>query len=213
MTPEEKKARKREADKRYRETHKEKLREKSRKYAETHKEEIRARQKAWAEKNKDLINKRNRERYKENPEVFKARNDKYIESHKDYVKERSKKYQQQRIEYNRHKTQTDPKFRFRRTVWTLINKYMRQKGYTGTKKVWEIVGCDFETFLSHIQGQFEEGMSLENYGIGQGKWNIDHIVPISQAESNEDIERLNHYTNLRPMWSIENIRKGKKTPK
>jgi len=42
----------------------------------------------------------------------------------------------------------------------------------------------------------------------QGKWHLDHIIPISWAKDIDDILKLNHYTNFKPMWGIENIRKG-----
>lgn len=31
--------------------------------------------------------------------------------------------------------------------------------------------------------------------------NIDHIVPISSAKSENDVLKLNHYTNLQPLCS------------
>jgi hypothetical protein len=74
-----------------------------------------------------------------------------------------------------------------------------------------VVGCDFETFLEYIKNQFTEGMTLENYGHKGECWNIDHIIPISTAKTDEDLERLNHYTNLRPIWASENYKKSKKT--
>jgi hypothetical protein len=36
------------------------------------------------------------------------------------------------------------------------------------------------------------------------KWDIDHIIPISSAESEDDVIRLNHYTNLQPLCSYTN---------
>ena len=33
---------------------------------------------------------------------------------------------------------------------------------------------------------------------------MDHIIPISIAETEEDIIRLNHYTNLQPLCSKVN---------
>ena len=53
-------------------------------------------------------------------------------------------------------------------------------------------------------------MTLENHGHGVGKWNIDHIIPISFAKTEEEIYKLNHYTNLQPLWWEENMAKGKK---
>ena len=42
-------------------------------------------------------------------------------------------------------------------------------------------------------------------------WDIDHIIPISTAITEEDIIRLNHYTNLQPLCSYynRNIKKDK----
>ena len=41
----------------------------------------------------------------------------------------------------------------------------------------ELIGCDRETFISHIETQFTEGMTWENYGL-KG-WHVDHIIPLS----------------------------------
>lgn len=40
------------------------------------------------------------------------------------------------------------------------------------------------------------------------EWQIDHIVPTSIAKTKEEIILLNHYTNLRPLWNLENILKS-----
>lgn len=51
-------------------------------------------------------------------------------------------------------------------------------------------------------------MSWENQGKYNGElnfgWDIDHIIPISSAKSEEDILNLNHYTNLQPLCSKVN---------
>ncbi len=39
---------------------------------------------------------------------------------------------------------------------------------------------------------------------------IDHILPLATAACAQDVLALNHFTNLRPMWATENIRKGAK---
>jgi hypothetical protein len=41
--------------------------------------------------------------------------------------------------------------------------------------------------------------------IGLNKtWDIDHIIPLSSATCEEDLIRLNHYTNLQPLCSYYN---------
>ena len=43
-----------------------------------------------------------------------------------------------------------------------------------------------------------------------GKWHIDHIIPLSSAETEEEVYNLCHYTNLQPLWGEDNLKKGKK---
>ena len=58
-------------------------------------------------------------------------------------------------------------------------------------------------------------MSWDNYGKYNGLlnygWDIDHIIPVSSSKTEEDIIRLNHYTNLQPLCSKINrdIKKDK----
>ena len=69
----------------------------------------------------------------------------------------------------------------------------------------EYLGCDIQTFREHIEKQFKENMTWENYG----EWHIDHIIPIRYENPTieETMKRL-HYTNTQPMWASENISKG-----
>lgn len=201
MTPEEKKAKKRESD---------------RKYREAHKEQIKAYHKEWRDKNREKLNEQQRERYKENPEAFRERKERYVASHIEQVKASRTRYKvenrQKCTDYQRAKRQSDPVYKFRSSFTHLMSLYRKKAGYTGNKGTWEMVGCDFDTFLAYIQSQFTDGMTIENYGHGNGQWNIDHIIPIRTAKNDEDIERLNHYTNLRPLWATDNYKRPKKTP-
>ena len=51
-------------------------------------------------------------------------------------------------------------------------------------------------------------MNWENYGKYNGEisygWDIDHIIPISQAKTEGEIVKLNHYTNLQPLCGYTN---------
>lgn len=49
-------------------------------------------------------------------------------------------------------------------------------------------------------------MTFENHG----EWHLDHIIPLASAINEEDIIKLNHYTNFQPLWSKENLKKGSK---
>jgi hypothetical protein len=78
------------------------------------------------------------------------------------------------------------------------------------------VGCDIDFFIQHIESQFEPWMNWENrskFGckvIPNQTWDIDHIIPLCTAKIKNDVIRLNHYTNLRPLCAYENrfVKKG-----
>ena len=57
--------------------------------------------------------------------------------------------------------------------------------------------------------QFKNEMDWNNYGI---IWNIDHIYPLSKVDWNciYETSKYCHYSNLQPMYIIDNIKKGNK---
>jgi len=83
--------------------------------------------------------------------------------------------------------------------------------YTKGERTETILGCTMAEFLEHITSQFTEGMTLFNHGMCKECWHLDHKQPISTAQTEEEIYTLNHYTNLRPLWSTENLQKGSKS--
>lgn len=86
--------------------------------------------------------------------------------------------------------------------------FFKTKNVNINKKIFEIVGCTPNELKIHIESQFKEGMCWENHK--QDGWHIDHIIPLSSAETEEEINGLCHFTNLQPLWSTENYKKGKK---
>lgn len=70
----------------------------------------------------------------------------------------------------------------------------------------QLLGCEFAVFKQHLESQFTEGMSWENYGA----WELDHIHPVAVADTPEKVRMLFHYTNIQPLWSIDNKRKQDK---
>lgn len=59
--------------------------------------------------------------------------------------------------------------------------------------------------MNHIEDQFDSNMNWDNYGT---YWVIDHIIPISSGKNEEEIFKLNHFSNLRPLSKAENLIKG-----
>jgi len=93
----------------------------------------------------------------------------------------------------------------------MVYNDLAKRGESKGGRSWErLVGYTRDELVRHIERQFLKGMSWKN----MGRWHIDHIVPLSlfQYATAEDPEfRLAWaMTNLRPLWSRENISKGRR---
>ena len=74
----------------------------------------------------------------------------------------------------------------------------------------EVVGYSLDELKSHLEKQFQPGMTWDNYG----KWHIDHIKPISSFNINginsDDFKKCWSLNNLQPLWAKDNLQKGNK---
>ena len=90
----------------------------------------------------------------------------------------------------------------------MMGNSFRLNEFKKNQRTEEILGCSFEEFKLHLESNFEDWMSWENKGLFNGEinygWDIDHIIPISSASTEDDIIKLNHYTNLQPLCSFTN---------
>jgi hypothetical protein len=108
--------------------------------------------------------------------------------------------------YDKNRRKSDPVYKMRRNIRSLIYHSIKKQGYAKRSKTYKILGCDFDTFKKHIERQFTKGMTWENHG----EWHYDHIIPISSAQTEEEVIKLNHYTNFQPLWAEDNLRKSDK---
>lgn len=152
---------------------------------------------AWYYENRDFAKERGSKYYEKNiEEIKKRRKERYWrdpESAKLSVKE-----------YNRERARRDPVFRMscrcKKRIWAALN----EGGYTKRSRSFDIIGCTPEYLAYHLEQQFSQGMTWSNYG----DWHIDHKVPLASADTEDEVIRLCHYTNLQPLWAKENISKG-----
>ncbi len=72
----------------------------------------------------------------------------------------------------------------------------------------ELIGCSPDELRAHLESQFLAGMTWDNWTTNG--WHIDHIKPLASFDlSDHDQQRVAfHYTNLRPLWAVDNLRKG-----
>lgn len=110
-----------------------------------------------------------------------------------------------RSETYSYRYKNDGLYRLDKCIRSLIYRSLR--GHK-LKKTTEYLGCSIPELKKHLESQFQEGMSWDNYG--RNGWHIDHIVPSSSASTEEELIKLQHYSNLQPLWETENLKKGSK---
>jgi len=89
------------------------------------------------------------------------------------------------------------------------------KGKGNRKVIEHLLGYSIVAFRIHMEKQFLKGMSWDNYAgnchylTKKKTWHIDHIVPKSTF-SIEDVRLCYAFSNLRPLWSKDNVFKSNK---
>jgi len=150
-----------------------------------------------------------------NSQKHKERSKRWSENNPDKVKDKSKRWAENNPEkikkkrrvYESKRKQNDPVFKIKSNYSSLLSRSFKIKGVKKPGKTIELLGCSIEFFIIHLTKQFTDGMSLDNYG----KWHIDHIIPFASAGNDlNKLKELCHYTNLQPLWAIDNIIKRDK---
>jgi hypothetical protein len=151
-----------------------------------------------------------------NKQRIKEYNKEYKINNKNYYKNYSKEYYEnnkeiilkcKRENFNK-RMQLEPLFKLSNSIRSTFHKVIKRNGYVKKSKSISILGCSFEEFKIYLEKQFQPWMNWNNYGKYNGElnygWDIDHIIPISSANTEDDIIKLNHYTNLQPLCSYTN---------
>ena len=170
-------------------------------------------------KNKDKLLQYSKEYYKINRIQRLEQGKEYQIKNKEHINKRAKKYyQKNKKRINRQRTvtrQNSIEIRLANNLRTRIGRLL--KGNHRSLSTLKLIGCSIEFLKNHLESQFTEGMSWENYGRGwNGKgmqeWHIDHIIPFEKFNLSDEKEQslACNYTNLQPMWALENIVKSNK---
>lgn len=209
---------KKEYNKKYRLEHLEEIKTQKKEYYNKNLENIHASQKKRYEENKDEIIKKTKQYYSNNKEYLNAKHREYYEKHKEELNKKRKEdnYSSQYFQENKRKIynrianrkKNDPVYKFKAQIRTLIYVSLKKYHYTKNNRTFEIVGCDYEAFYKHLMDTF-----FNNYGTewdGKEEVHIDHIIPLATANSEEEIIKLCHYTNLQLLKAKDNLEKNDK---
>ena len=150
---------------------------------------------------------KNKEKVKEYHKTYALNNKNKIAVYKkEHYKENKERIEIYRNNWRTIKSKNDSLFKLTNSIRTRIKQSFRRNGFTKNSKTFEILGCTFDEFKAHLERQFTKGMNWDNLG----EWHLDHIYPVSLSKDEEELIKLNHYTNFQPLWAIDNMIKGNK---
>lgn len=157
-----------------------------------------ARKAAHYLKNRELALARAAARYEQNrPQI--------IQYSLEYQRKNIKEICARREAKFKEKLKTSPWLGMFRSVRATTNAAIRRVGASKNgRRTLSILGCTSDELKAHIERQFVRGMTWEN----RTEWHVDHIIPLCTATNEEEAIALCHYTNLRPMWAIDNLKKS-----
>jgi hypothetical protein len=129
----------------------------------------------------------------------------------DWYKTKQLRSYQKSYECHKKRLKEDLVYKLSKYTGTFIRGSLKRCNYTKKSRTYEILGCSYEEFKLYLESKFEYWMTWENQEKYNGElnfgWDIDHIEPLFPEgieRTEEDIIRLNHYTNLRPLCSKVN---------
>jgi len=138
--------------------------------------------------------------YGKNRDKNRRTKENYIQYQIEYRKKNMGKFVEQAYE----KYHSDPIQKLKTNFRNRVRKYIDRKRIPSQS----ILGCSWETFREHIESKFTIEMNWDNHG--QFGWHLDHIIPLASAKTEDELYKLNHYTNLQPLWWRDNLKKSDK---
>jgi DNA-directed RNA polymerase beta subunit len=167
-----------------------------------------ARKKEEYNNNKIKLIEKAKDWQKNNKEKHKASDKKWRQTNRDKIKEYNKKYKKS-DSYKQKRFDTIKK-RLDHRFSTAIRKDLQEHLIDKKHKSWkELLGYTVQELINHLEKQFKEGMTWDNYGA---YWHIDHIRPKSwfnySSITEPSFKECWALTNLQPLEARENCSKG-----
>lgn len=166
---------------------------------------------SWRNQNPNKYSEYNQQFKIKNPNSYNLKTKTYREKNKEKIKILNHQWRQNNRDYMniylKNRRKNDPKFHLICLVRCRLQEFLKFRKITKRNTTEEIIGCDSEFLKTYIENKFTDGMSWELMGKSI---HIDHIIPLSSANNEEDVYKLCHYTNLQPLWAEDNLRKSNK---
>jgi hypothetical protein len=165
-------------------------------------------QNRYGSKNRDMINSKTRERYHKNIDESRKKEREKQKRLRSLNPEKYRKYSRIKNKERYFKKKNDPKYKIERILRARLLRAVTSKYKKSSYS--KLLGCPIDEFKIYLESKFQGGMTWKNHGL-KG-WHIDHIIPCSAFDltKEEEQKKCFHYSNLQPLWWIDNLKKSNK---
>lgn len=134
---------------------------------------------------------------------------KKAEYFKNYCKQNPEK-RKACVKRRHAKEAKNPMKKIHNTISTTVRRSL--KDGKNNISVFKILGYSLQELKTHLEKQFQPGMTWENYGLHG--WHIDHKIPkaVFNFETIHDLDfkKCWKLSNLQPLWAVDNLKKQAK---
>lgn len=135
---------------------------------------------------------------------------------KECQNELSKNYREENIvrirkiknNWSSNRRKNDPLYKLECNIRCRLYDFLNGRDIQKNNTTFDIIGCTPKELKIYLENRFLDGMNWDNYGYYG--WHVDHIIPLDSANTEDEIYKLCHYTNLQPLWQKDNFKKGYK---
>lgn len=149
--------------------------------------------------------------YQKTPKAVTSRRARYVRDkiailEANRIRRRSPKARSNALCAQRAREEKTPYLKIVRNLRTKVRKVLI--GINKSASTLQMLGCSIDELKQHLESRFQPGMTWNNYGYYG--WHVDHIRPCSSFDFNDPAAQAQcfHYTNLQPLWRIDNQSKG-----
>lgn len=157
--------------------------------------------KRYYSKNKEIIKEYYKDWAKDNKDDLKT----YSQQWNKDNRERVNKYKR---DYERTRRANDPKYRLAARTRTAVYTCLKEANVSKYRSTFDLLGYSLEELMSHLEKQFTEGMTWDNYG----EWHVDHKIPMARfnftSVDDHEFKLCWCLENLQPLWEVDNLSKG-----
>lgn len=193
------------------------------KWYKAHPDQARTTRAAWFAVNRDKSNAKRIAWYVANKAHSNAASAAWVAANKDRYIAYKRAYYEVNCEALRQKTRDwnkanpgrnklrraiDIEFVIMCRLRTRLRKAVLAQGAARAKTTTALVGCSPAELRAYIEAQFLPGMGWHN----RSEWHLDHKLPCSHFDLTDPAQQVAcfHFSNLRPLWEIDNRRKSAK---